>query len=170
MKTKTFENIKVSEICDISMINRSTFYDHFNDKYELLQSSMDSMRSELLDSIDVDQKITNIRSYYLLVLKGLLNHIDKNKTYYSSIAKINNNSVARDMMTNALLDSLSIEIDKYYINRTSVPTKEIVLFYTSGIINIIINALCDPSHFDKEEIYTWIDMLLPTIDLLELKK
>ena len=34
MKDQTFEEIKVSDICNKSMINRSTFYDHFNDKYE----------------------------------------------------------------------------------------------------------------------------------------
>ena len=36
MKEKTFEEIKVSDICNKALINRSTFYSHYNDKYELL--------------------------------------------------------------------------------------------------------------------------------------
>ena len=32
MEDTPFEEIKVSRICQLSMINRSTFYDHFNDK------------------------------------------------------------------------------------------------------------------------------------------
>ena len=33
---KTFEEIKVSDICKKALINISTFYSHYNDKYELL--------------------------------------------------------------------------------------------------------------------------------------
>ena len=33
MEEKSFEDIKVIDICRVSLINRSTFYDHFNDKY-----------------------------------------------------------------------------------------------------------------------------------------
>ena len=36
MKEKTFEEIKVSDICEKALINRSTFYAHYEDKYELL--------------------------------------------------------------------------------------------------------------------------------------
>ena len=40
MKDKPFEEIKVSDICKVALTNRSTFYDHFNDKYELLYALM----------------------------------------------------------------------------------------------------------------------------------
>ena len=59
MKNKTFENIKVSEICSASLINRSTFYDHFNDKFELLQSMLSDMKEELIQSMDVEKKSLN---------------------------------------------------------------------------------------------------------------
>ena len=38
MKNKSFEEIKVSDICKEAHINRSTFYNNFNDKYDLLFS------------------------------------------------------------------------------------------------------------------------------------
>ena len=47
MKDNPFEEIKVSDICNKSMINRSTFYDHFNDKYELLQSLIDDLKEAI---------------------------------------------------------------------------------------------------------------------------
>ena len=33
-----FEEIKISDICDRALINRSTFYSHYQDKYELLSN------------------------------------------------------------------------------------------------------------------------------------
>lgn len=36
MKTKSIDEIRVSEICDVAEIERSTFYYHFRDKYDLV--------------------------------------------------------------------------------------------------------------------------------------
>ena len=33
---KDFEQIQIKEICDMSMIPRATFYNYFEDKYDLL--------------------------------------------------------------------------------------------------------------------------------------
>ena len=44
MKTKTFEEIKVSDICTKALINRSTFYAHYEDKYELLLEFINSLK------------------------------------------------------------------------------------------------------------------------------
>ena len=32
MKEKTFEEIKVSDVCSKALVNRSTFYAHYSDK------------------------------------------------------------------------------------------------------------------------------------------
>ena len=47
MKEKPFEELKVSEICENALVNRSTFYSHFDDKYDLL----DSLICDLKDSL-----------------------------------------------------------------------------------------------------------------------
>lgn len=36
MKTKTIDKIRVTDICKAAEIERSTFYYHFQDKYELV--------------------------------------------------------------------------------------------------------------------------------------
>ena len=43
MKSKPFEQIKVSDICNEALINRSTFYDHYADKYDLCITAMTSV-------------------------------------------------------------------------------------------------------------------------------
>ena len=52
MKEKTFEEIKVSDICSKAMINRSTFYAHYEDKYELLVDFLSNLKEEFAHELN----------------------------------------------------------------------------------------------------------------------
>ncbi len=164
MKNKPFEDIKISDICKVSLINRSTFYDHYNDKYELIQSLMNDMREELLEKLDKSKKTKNIKEYYIELIKVLLEHINSNIDIYSAVVKINSNSIARDMMTDAIIISAAKEIDSNFENISSIPTKTIVLYYASAIINIIIDNLYNNKQFDTKELIHIITELTPDLD------
>ena len=164
MKTKPFENIKISEICSISLINRSTFYDHFNDKFELIESLMNDMKNELIDSLSFNIDTDNIKDYYMEIIKLLLDHINININIYSAVAKINRHSIERDVMTDAVITSVTKEIDSNFINKSSIPTRSIVFFYASGIINVIIENLNTGANFDIDNLLNTINKLLPNLD------
>ncbi len=51
MKEKTFEEIKVLDICNHALINRSTFYAHYNDKYELLADLIEDLKNSLASEL-----------------------------------------------------------------------------------------------------------------------
>lgn len=170
MKEKEFEQIKISEICSKSMINRSTFYDHFNDKYELLESFMNDLKKELEESIKIDIETNSIKEYYMEILKATLDYIDKNKEVYSSMLKINSNSIAKDMMIETVLNSITSKINSNFENKSKIPTKNIVLFYVSGTISVLINSLCDINTFNKEEVYNTITELIPEIKFIVSNK
>ena len=40
METNNFDKINVNEICKEAMVNRMTFYKHYNDKYDLLNDEL----------------------------------------------------------------------------------------------------------------------------------
>ena len=170
MKTKTFENIKVSEICTKSMINRSTFYDHFSDKYELFQSLIDDLKEGLINDLKVRKQTNSIKEYYIELVDVLLFEIDKKKDIFSSIIKNNNNSITRDMLTYTTINAILNHINENYINKSSVDTYTIVFFYVSGIINLILASLEDLSTFDRVTILNNFKVLIPDIDYFELKK
>ena len=170
MKKKPFEEINVSEICKESLINRSTFYDHFNDKYELIEYLMNDMRNELNERINKSNKTNTIKEYYIELMRVLLEHIKSNIDVYSSAIKINSNSIAKDMMTDVIIISTTKEIEKNYINKSNIPTKLIVLYYASGIINITIDYLNRSKNINIDEILNIIDELTPETNHFVPKK
>ena len=52
LSKKSFEDIRVNDICNLAMIHRTTFYHHFQDKYELLEFCIQDIEQELLKKIN----------------------------------------------------------------------------------------------------------------------
>ena len=174
MQEKEFEDIKVIDICKQSLINRSTFYDHFNDKFELLNSFMNDLKIELLEHLKESKnlKYKTIKEYFIIIVKELFTYINKNINVYSilSIIKKNYNSVARDMLFDAAHTAVCEELNEHCINHSNIPNESISLFYLSGVITILIESVKDPNKFSEDKVLEELDKLIPELDYLELKK
>ena len=159
MSVKEFEDIKVSDICSLALINRSTFYAHFNDKYELLNSFIYDLKKDLQEQISNSEKIDNLKNYYINMITVFLDHIDKNIKIYSMIVKNNSNSIVMDMISNTLFE----DIDKNLklVKKSDIPSSFVSDFYTGAILNVGINYLKDPKQYKKEKIVAYLNKLLP---------
>lgn len=51
MQKQSFENISVKQLCDSAMVHRTTFYTHFNDKYDLLSHAIRHIAEDELNFI-----------------------------------------------------------------------------------------------------------------------
>ena len=169
MEEKTFEEIKVTDICSISMINRSTFYDHFNDKFELLASLIDDLREETLSHIEISTKTNNMKEYYMAIIKQILDYLSKNLDVYSalSVIKKNNHSIAYDMIYDAALENVKKELKENFVNHSTIPIDVLALFYVSGMMKVLEESVKDPSHYDQEKLLSYIDSLIPEFTYLE---
>ena len=56
------EEITVQQIADLADVNRSTFYTHYYDKYDLLEKLEDQQLEEIRDFIH-DEKLNGAVSY-----------------------------------------------------------------------------------------------------------
>lgn len=52
LNVKPFQKISVNELCEKSVISRSTFYLHFKDKYELLSAFLNEIYKELNSAME----------------------------------------------------------------------------------------------------------------------
>ena len=97
MKEKQFEEIKVSDICSHALINRSTFYSHYNDKYELLEEYINTLKDSLIEELSKNKNINNTKQYYIELIKLFFNHIDEKRNIYISAMINNRNSITMDI-------------------------------------------------------------------------
>lgn len=155
LKEKTFEEIKVSDICSKALVNRSTFYSHFNDKYELFSSLIDNLRKSLeneLKAIDED----NIKDYYLEMIKVVLDHIEGKQEIYKSILFNNRNSIILDI----IYDTVRNEINKKIKNNDkNIPNDIFISFYLGGIINVGIEWIANKK-YSKKQILEYLTKLV----------
>lgn len=159
MSIKEFEDIKVSDICSLALINRSTFYSHFNDKYELLYSFISDLKNDLQEHINKNEKIDSLKEYYLSMISLFLDHIDENIDIYSMIVKNNSNSIVMDMINNTLFEDVNKNIK--LVKKSDIPSSFVSDFYTGAILNVGINYLKDPKQYKKEKIVAYLNKLLP---------
>ena len=160
MKTKTFEEIKVSDICTKALINRSTFYAHYEDKYELLLEFINSLKEEFINELSKNKNILNTREYYLEMIRLFLDHIESKKDIYNAIMINNRNSIMMDILSSVANNEVIKKMESSNIS-TKVPANIIAKFYLGGVLNLGIEWLRDTNKNSKEEIIKYLEILLP---------
>ena len=93
MEQKDFEKIKISDICDQALINRSTFYAHYEDKYDLLLAMINDLKNNLERELKENKEEDISKNYFMEFLKILINHVDEKRETYNSILKNDKNGI-----------------------------------------------------------------------------
>lgn len=159
MKEKQFEEIKVSDICNHALVNRSTFYAHYNDKYELLEEYIKVLKESFTKELEKNKNISNTKEYYMEMIKILLDHVEDKKEIYSSIMINNRNSMTMDI----IYDVLNQDITNRLKNETikEIPSDIMAKFYLGAIFNVGIEWLNNSTKYTKEELLKYLNLLLP---------
>ena len=135
-----FEDISVTDICEKAMIHRTTFYKHFEDKYQLLMFCVKEFQINFSKENNFDYKFNNLTDYYINTMKNILEFITspKNKSQFVALLKNNRNSIQTIFHETIVEDViLKLEDVKKNGNEFSVPIPMIAEFYAGAIISVI---------------------------------
>ncbi len=100
LEENPFEKITLTQLCDASMVPRSTFYRYFEDKYDLLYYCLQTF----FETVRLDRDIM-----YLKDGKGhafvdkLISVIDQNKDSFTKICRTNKNGIFMDTLRDYLI-------------------------------------------------------------------
>ena len=148
-KTKPLEKIKVSDVCDLAMCIRATFYRYYQDIYDLNNQLEDEAINRLVSTFeDKEALLFKTESY----LKGLYISLEQNYDYYYTLFHDRK-------------DVLTIKIEKqtleFYKTRYATNMEEEILisFIIHGILYTIdeylfIHEKEHPSSFGEFYLFT----------------
>ncbi len=95
-----FEKITLTQLCDASMVPRSTFYRYFEDKYDLLCYCLQTF----FETARLDKDIMYLKdgNGHAFVDK-LISVMDQNKESFTKICRTNKNGIFMDILRNYLM-------------------------------------------------------------------
>lgn len=161
MKEKQFEEIKVSDICSHALINRSTFYSHYNDKYELLEEYINTLKDSLIEELSKNKNINNTKQYYIELIKLFFNHIDEKRNIYISAMINNRNSITMDIIYDVLNHEVTKRLNDIEFKNKTIPVEIISKFYLGAVFNVGIEWLKNENKYSKEDLVNYLDKLIP---------
>lgn len=162
MKQKNFDKIKISDICEEALINRSTFYAHYADKYELLDNLVEDLKLSLLKDLENNENNAFSKEYIMKLLSILIDHIDEKKDIYSAIILNNRNGFLVDFLVDVIERESSLRLkNNEDIIKSQLPLDIIVKFYSGGLISICLSWLTQKEKYTKEELIEYINKLIP---------
>ena len=141
MRELPISKISVKLLCDAADINRSTFYAHYTDQYDLLKQLEQEVIAELEKHISKDA-FTKQTAQTVKALNQILDYIAKNTDLFKVLLSENGNSTfQREIMLLAQQKTIrALQSDQRIDPRTS---EYLQCFATTGALSIMQKWLQD---------------------------
>ncbi|MEI0563837.1 TetR/AcrR family transcriptional regulator [Brachyspira pulli] len=157
LKTNSLKDISVTEICDNAMINRVTFYDHFNNKEELLNSIIEDIKQDIIKELKKDNSIYDFKKNYRKILEKVLNYFDDNKQYFNvSLIDYNNTLLFVSSLYKIFTEYLDETMKTDNIENTKITSQ----FFSGALVSVILCWVKDNNKIKKEDLLNNICILL----------
>ncbi len=111
MDRTAFEEIKVVDICQAAQVHRTTFYKHFEDKYQLLGFVVEEVLDDLTSTLRFHDT-ADPKEYYTSLLEEIVRYIHNNEKKFKLIAKNNTSGV----FIHTLQNIVSGHIQEFMLN------------------------------------------------------
>lgn len=161
MGEKEFDQITVQEITERAIINRATFYAHFEDKYKLLESMVQHSFQQMLDSkIDHDVGFTqeNLRLLTLVTCEFLVEFHDEH-TPGQEYELLPVEREVRSIVSKSISGCLSGHAT---VGRPGLSIETIAMWASSIVFGSAIQWLHSRSKLSAEEVTNQIMILMMT--------
>lgn len=150
---KAIDKISITSIMNQTDYRRQTFYDHFDDKYDLITWIFSYEVSELTELISIWEKRKDI-------LFSLLTYLEENKTYYKNIFSNIKFDSFKDYFIYYIQKKVQVIVKDYYKNHVHSSYNQNFMeitteFYSYGLSEMLYRWVlrgCVPQTNDFQEL------------------
>ena len=142
---KDFEDITVKEICQAASVNRSTFYLHYDNTYDLLKETIENLYADFFSRYDSNLSMDRINNksnedLYLITpkyLKPYLSFVHDNKKIFK-LMYFKTDVFNGDNMYETWLNKIFKPILSKFNVKNEEEQSYIMLFHLQGLIGLIM--------------------------------
>lgn len=154
LEKKDFGDIKINEICDNALVHKTTFYNHFEDKYDLLNYVVHDIHENIKNQADKNNGIVN---YYLSIARLYIKTIKDNPMLFSSVIKSDSNKIGFSIFYELYVHDVESEVKKLNI---PVPYNYVTKFYVNGVFALINEWFINGMTEDENTVIKYIEILI----------
>lgn len=163
LSEKSFEEIAVGELCERAMLPRATFYNYFDDKYDLLEYCFMTARKQL-DSGCQDEGTCSARMNALM--ENCFDFLDRNKETVEKVLK--NNHPNQYLINQIRFYLLSSMAEAFKSNpeshRFKVPWEMAANLYSQVVLIILEWKYLDKKECSKAQAKEYLQQMVSGID------
>lgn len=149
LSIKEFNDISISEICNVAEVHRTTFYAYYNNLYELLLDAKDYANNIFKNSFKPNTEIKEYLSYDVLV--PYFNFLKQYPNLFKAYLKNSNMFNAKDDFDKIYKTYFLTKAHEYGA-KDDKAIERIVKFYMAGMETLIIDWLDEGCKDDPEDI------------------
>lgn len=169
LEDKDFNHLTVADICKRAAVKRTTFYTHFEDKYELLTFSITNMISQFNIKELRNFSLIDSLQYYDDTFELLFDFMETNSAKLDAVIKSNSNSIIVDMFRRLLGKEIKDRIDRWVEHNRPIcmPSAIIAEFFAGAIVSLGTGWIQKEFSCTKEEMKKYLGIVA---EKLQIKK
>ncbi len=160
IKEKPIEKISVTEICNKAMVNRMTFYKYYEDKFSLLDDTVNEIKDIIINKAPNTRNIKTLDDaslFFAEIIKIVLEFLDNNRDLIIAVEK-NGDYKLLDIITYISEDAIKellTQLNKLKPLKYSIPLS--ASFIYGGFISTIVYWIDHPNAINKNQLLELID-------------
>lgn len=160
LQEKAFDKITVNDICERAMVHRATFYNHFNDKTDLVNYIFDGVQEEIYQNVVKVKEDFSSKELYLFIIETIIDYCLNNKQRMKLILKNSTQEFGTILLEN-MKHGISYLVSKQKDSVIGqVNYNAIESFFTGGITTLCLEIVLSDKKIEKESLLEYLGKVI----------
>lgn len=158
IEKQSFETITVKQICDLAMVHRTTFYTHFDDKFQLLSHTLQQI---------AEQEFKLAQHTPTEIFQELLAVTTKHKNLFSQLLSEEKDSL-RNIIRRDMGNGIKEYVTAHSTHMSAIDIEITVEAYVGAVLGVLHWWIDNKMPIDQAELHTKLKLLMDR-DFLKLQ-
>ncbi len=162
MKKMPFEKITITDICENAMVHRTTFYTHFEDKYDLLKFALSELEKPFEEENIRTKNEEGYLDFFMEAAQSILTYIDRHIDLLRIFIKKNKEDSFVSMLRSTLTERLAQRLTQMEEEGVALPAPGQVLanWYAGGCLNMLLWWIENDMPCSSEQLFQYFALLI----------